>query len=63
MLLVPDSAPRDLRTLPFADAVPPDGTEVWTAGYPGLLGKPSWQLAKGVFSNRRVVVEDLGPAE
>ncbi len=63
VLLVPDSAPRDLRTLPFADAVPADGTEVWTAGYPGLLGKPSWQLAKGVVSNRRVVVEDLGPAE
>ena len=63
VLLVPDTAPRDLRLLPFADAVPPDGTEVWTAGYPGLLGKPSWQLAKGVVSNRRVVVEDLGPAE
>jgi len=28
-----------------------DGTEVWSAGYPGLLGRPSWQFAKGNITN------------
>ena len=43
--------------------MPADGEEVWTAGYPGLFGNPSWQLAKGVVSNRRLTVEAMGPPE
>ncbi|MBN1500122.1 MAG: trypsin-like peptidase domain-containing protein [Spirochaetes bacterium] len=36
-----------------------DGDEVWAAGFPGLLGKPSWQLSKGNVSNNKVVVPEI----
>lgn len=36
-----------------------DGDEVYSAGYPGLQGKPSWQFAKGNISNSKAEVEDL----
>jgi serine protease Do len=28
--------------------------EVWSAGFPGLAGNPSWQLGKGIVSNQSV---------
>jgi serine protease Do len=28
-----------------------DGSEVFTAGFPGMGGKPSWQFGKGIISN------------
>jgi len=28
-----------------------DGCEVYTAGFPGMGGKPSWQFGKGIISN------------
>lgn len=28
-----------------------DGTEVYTAGFPGISGKPSWQFGNGIISN------------
>ena len=28
-----------------------DGDEVWTAGFPGLSGNPSWQIGQGIVSN------------
>lgn len=28
-----------------------DGAEVFTAGFPGVSGKPSWQFGKGIVSN------------
>ncbi len=28
-----------------------DGAEVFTAGFPGISGKPSWQFGKGIVSN------------
>ncbi len=37
-----------------------DGVEVWTAGYPVLGDKPSWQLGKGVVSNNSVKDEFFG---
>ncbi len=36
-----------------------DGLEVWTAGYPGLLSKPMWQLGKGNISNAYAKVPEL----
>jgi|GEM_PF-2286293 len=63
VLLLPKDAEAGARVLRLADSVPTDGEEVWTAGYPGLFGNPSWQLAKGVVSNRRLSVEALGPPE
>lgn len=49
--------------LTLATTVPSDGTDVWSAGYPGLINKPSWQLGRGTISNRNLVVEELGPKE
>lgn len=39
---------------------PADGTEVWTAGFPVLANKPSWQLGKGIVSNNSVRDEYFG---
>lgn len=50
------------QALNLATRLPGDGEEVWSAGFPGLLGRPSWQLAKGNVTNRNVVVEELGPS-
>lgn len=36
-----------------------DGEEIWSAGYPGLGGKPSWQFGKGSITNSSARVEDL----
>lgn len=38
-----------------------DGADVWSAGYPGFMNKPSWQLTKGTVTNRNVVVDDVAP--
>lgn len=39
----------------------PEGLEVWSAGFPGLGGKPEWQLAKGNITNGSVSLPDGGP--
>ena len=49
-----------VSTLNLADAVPNDGADVWSAGYPGLIDRPSWQLAKGNITNRNVLVPEMG---
>lgn len=36
-----------------------DGDEIWSAGFPGLLGKPVWQFAKGNITNNEAFVEEL----
>lgn len=36
-----------------------DGENVYTAGYPGLLGDASWQFGSGIITNSRVKVADL----
>lgn len=36
----------NLRLLPVND-----GSDVFSAGFPGMKGKPSWQLGKGIISN------------
>jgi serine protease Do len=62
----------DLAIISFPDAKRPfqaglvlstgylnDGQEVWTAGYPGLISKPMWQLGKGNITNARAKVPEL----
>ena len=49
-----------ISALTLADTVPNDGTDVWSAGYPGLIDRPSWQLAKGNITNRNVSVPEMG---
>ena len=36
-----------------------DGTEVWSAGFPGLGSDPVWQLGKGSVTNARARIKDL----
>lgn len=36
-----------------------DGQEIWSAGFPGLLGKPMWQFAKGNITNEEAYVDQL----
>ena len=46
---------KHARALTFQTTTPRDGSEVWSAGFPGLLGTtPTWQLGQGVISNRSV---------
>jgi S1-C subfamily serine protease len=45
--------------LSLSDAHIMDGREVWTAGYPALLGKPMWQLGKGNITNSTARVPEL----
>ncbi len=36
-----------------------DGQEIWSAGFPGLLGKPVWQFAKGNITNEEAYIDQL----
>ena len=54
------SGTKPFRTgLTFAAATVDDGAEVWSAGYPGLGGTPSWQLGKGNVSNGTARIPEL----
>lgn len=35
-----------------------EGIDVWSAGYPALGGKPSWQLGKGTLTNKKIKFDD-----
>ena len=37
----------------------PDGASVYTAGFPGLMGKPVWQFGNGIITNPSVEVEEM----
>ncbi|MGI5085660.1 S1C family serine protease [Treponema putidum] len=45
--------------LNFADKLPSDGADVWSAGYPGLGGKPLWQLGKGTVTNSKARLSNI----
>jgi conserved domain protein len=48
--------------LTLASKAPVDGIDVWSAGYPGLAGKPMWQLGKGTVTNARArLPDDIDP--
>ncbi len=55
--------PPDQKTfaqgLEFSTSPVDDGTEVWSAGYPGLGATPSWQLGKGNVTNAIAKVPEL----
>lgn len=36
-----------------------DGDQVYAAGYPSLLGEPSWQLSQGIVTNYRAEIDRL----
>ncbi|MBR1480413.1 MAG: trypsin-like peptidase domain-containing protein [Paludibacteraceae bacterium] len=43
--------PLSLVPLSFSDEAVDDGITVWSAGFPGLAGYPSWQIGQGIVSN------------
>lgn len=45
--------------LQFVSGKITDGDDVFSAGFPGLAGKPSWQLGKGVVSNSSARIKEL----
>jgi serine protease Do len=36
-----------------------DGSEVWSAGYPRLFGRPDWQFSKGTITNQKADIPEL----
>ena len=49
LLKLPDDS--DVAPLVLSDKSLNDGDEVWSAGFPGLSGNPSWQVGQGIVSN------------
>ncbi len=47
------------KSIPFSKEELEDGESVYTAGFPGLLGKPSWQFGSGIITNPSVKVAEL----
>ncbi|MBQ5471358.1 MAG: trypsin-like peptidase domain-containing protein [Treponema sp.] len=43
----------------FVKKTPDDGTDVFSAGFPGLAGRPSWQFGKGVVTNSSAKIKEL----
>jgi len=53
------SFPEDViinRSLNLKTESNEDGCEVFTAGFPGMGGKPSWQFGKGIISNSELEI-------
>lgn len=47
------------RGLKIESEIQTDGSELWSAGFPGLLGRPGWQFAKGTVTNQTAYVPEL----
>lgn len=45
--------------LVFSSAKVSDGDDVYSAGFPGLGGEPSWQFGKGIISNSSAKIKEL----
>ncbi len=57
LIALPDNFNRP--GLEFSTAEVEDGSEVWSAGFPGLGSKPLWQFGNGIVSNSEVRLEEL----
>lgn len=60
---LPDTFKPSTDVLSIFEAPLKDGDEVWSAGFPGLLDRPSWQYGKGYVTNGRVEVPELSNTE
>lgn len=56
-VLLPDEAHPVCVPMQVADRALQEGDEVVAAGFPGLQGKPSWQLTSGMVSNTALLVD------
>lgn len=57
LVALPASFKKD--GLVFSSAKISDGDDVYSAGFPGLAGEPSWQFGKGIISNSSAKIKDL----
>lgn len=53
-----DERPFD-SCIDFSDEELDDGESVYTAGFPGLLGKPTWQFGSGIITNSSIKIPEL----
>lgn len=59
LILLPENETGNIVPLPLSVEALHDGDNVFTAGYPGLAGKPSWQYGNGIISNASLTLESL----
>lgn len=59
LLAFPENEQPFTEGIPFYTKKLNDGDAVYTAGYPGLLGKPAWQFGSGTITNSNIKVEEL----
>lgn len=55
----PSGARPFKASMALASTPPADGTDVWSAGFPGLMSRPLWQFGKGSVTNSRARVPEL----
>jgi hypothetical protein len=60
-ILYIDSQQHDKELIPLSlnGDLQVEGTDVWTAGFPGFGSDPLWQLAKGSVTNRKARTTEL----
>jgi len=55
---IPQGAKDELNALPISSEAAQDGEDIYAAGFPGLLGNPSWQLTRGTVSNAALRLDE-----
>lgn len=58
-VLLPERALGECATVQLHTQAVADGDVLFSAGYPALAGKPSWQLGQGIVSNRKLFIKSL----
>lgn len=60
----PEGAKPFAKGLTLGSRLPEDGSDVLSAGFPGLLSRPSWQFGKGSVTNNQARIPELAdPAD
>jgi len=59
LVIFPNGAKPFDFGIPLSKVLPSDGVDIWSAGYPGLLSRPSWQFGKGSITNNRARIPEL----
>jgi serine protease Do len=47
------------KSIPLSTQAIEDGADVWSAGFPAVIDRPTWQLGKGNITNNRARVPEL----
>lgn len=59
VVLLPDALDPQIEALEVFSGALVDGTEVWSAGFPGLFVRPAWQFAAGNVTNSVARIEEI----